>query len=277
MKNSLAIVLMAFFMVSCNLFENKEKRAIELVQQTKMQLDSNNVITNLIAAYSGIGQSTTWQDFANILAKGDPNAKYNWTAKETDEAGIYVVAFQDEKDWGHTWEVVLEQKTVKHINQSEYLMRKYGLSRLDPDGKFEIKDIKLDTLKVERKPSYNSKEKLKEVVYIMKGSIKNKTGKSLTSASISGKLQVIFKDKVVESSSDWKTGFETKISKTKPWKPDTEKSFYIKATGIEDIYLEYIPEYVFFNVNINAADPIGFTYDKKIHEDDLKAKWEKLK
>ena len=99
----------------------------------------------------------------------------------------------------------------------------------------------------------------------------------MTSADVTGKLQVIFKDKTIEGEENWESGFKTKISKSNPWQPQTEKAFYIKTKGIEQIFLDYVPEYVFFEVNLKAEDPIGFTYDKGIEEYDLKNIWETLK
>ena len=277
MKKTLYSWILLLILSGCNLFENKEKRAIEIVQQSKMQFETDNIFANLFLGYTGIGQYSTWLDFANMIAKKDPNLKYTWKAKPTDEIGIYMVSFIDEENWGHRWEVALEEQTVKHINQNEYLSRKYGFSRLDSDGKFEIVNITMDTLKLERKYSYYSNDKSMDIVYIMKGSIINNTDKTLTSADISGKLQVIFKDKTLESSKDWDSGFKRKVTKSKPWKPQEKIDFYIKTKNIEEIYLQYVPEYVFFNVNISVEDPVGFTYDKDIEEYDLKDKWQTLK
>lgn len=263
-------------MTSCSLLENKENKAIETVKISKIQFDTDNIFGNMLFGMSGLGQGSTWQDFANMIAKQDPNNKYSWSAKSTDELGIYVVAFADEKGWGHRWEVNLEQQIVNHINQNEYLCRKYGLSRFDSDNSFEILNIKIDTLKIEKEYDYYSGGNTKSVVYILKADIKNKTGKSLSDAEIKGKLKVIFKDKTVEGSSDWDSGFKTNISKSKPWNPDTEKSFYLKTKGIEEIYLNYLPEYVFFEVGLKAEDPIGYSYDKDVAEFDLKDKWKNL-
>ena len=61
------------------------------------------------------------------------------------------------------------------------------------------------------------------------------------------------------------------------WLPNTEKEFYIKTQGIEDIYLNYTPEYIFLEINLKAGDPIGFSYYKNIAEYNLKNKWKKIK
>ncbi|MFN3641200.1 MAG: hypothetical protein ACK4UK_09790, partial [Flavobacterium sp.] len=139
MKKTLYYWILLLIISGCNLFENKEKRAIEIVQQSKMQIETDNIFANLFLGYAGMGQNSTWLDFANMIAKKDPNLKYTWKAKPTDEIGIYMVSFIDEQSWGHRWEVAIEEQTVKHINQNEYLSRKYGFSRLDNDGKFNKK------------------------------------------------------------------------------------------------------------------------------------------
>lgn len=264
-------------MTACNIFENKEKKAIEICQKAKVQFQTNNILGQLGLSMYGLTADATWLDFANMLAKQDPNKKQNWTANKTNEVGIYLVSFADEKGWGHRWEVAIEPQIVKHVNSNEYLCRKYGLSRFDPDGNFQITKIVTDTIKLENENSYDSENNTSEIVYILKASILNKTGKSLTSAELTGKLQVIFKEKTVEGEKNWDSGIKTKISESRPWKPDTEKEFYIKTKGIDKIYLGYEPEYVFFEVNLKAEDPIGFKYDKGIAEYDLKNKWKSLK
>jgi len=276
--NKLTIIFgLTILMTSCNLFENKEKKAIEICQKAKVQMQAGNVWGQLGLAMYGLTADATWLDYANMLAKQELNKKQDWTAEKTKEDGIYLVAFADEKGWGHRWEVTIEQQIVKHVNSNEYLCRKYGLSRFDSDGNFQITNIKTDTIKLEKENSYYSENNSKKIVYTLKASVINKTGKPLTSADISGKLQVIFKDKTVEGESNWESGFKTKISKANPWKPETERDFYIKTKGIEQIYLDYEPEYVFLEVNLKAEDPIGFSYDKGIEEYELKNKWKTLK
>lgn len=277
MKQLTIIFGLTFLLTSCELFESKEKKAIETCKKAKVQIDATNVWGYLGLSMAGLTADATWLDYANMLAKQDPNTKQDWSARKTDEEGVYLVAFADERGWGHRWEVTLEQQIVKHVNANEYLSRKYGLSRLDSDGKFKITDITTDTLKLEKKYSYYSNDKSKDVVYIMKGSVINNTDKTLTKAEITGKLQVIFKDKSLESSKDWDSGFKRKVTKSKPWKPQEKLDFYIKTKDIEEIYLQYDPEFVFFNVNISVEDPVGFTYDKAIEEYDLKDKWKTLK
>ena len=277
MKKLTMIIWLTIILTACNIFENKEKKAIEICQKAKVQFQTDNVWGQLGLSMYGLTADATWLDFANMLAKQDANSKQDWTAKKTKEDGIYLVSFADEKGWGHRWEVTIEQQIVKYVNTNEYLCRKYGLSRFDPDGNFQISNILTDTIKLEKENSYYSENNSKKIVYILKASIVNKTGKPLTSADVSGKLQVIFKDKTIEGEGNGDSGFKTKISKSKPWIPDTEREFYIKTKGIDQIYLDYVPEYVFFEVNLKAEDPIGFSYDKGIAEYDLKAKWKNLK
>lgn len=268
---------LTIIVTACNLFEYKEKKAIEICQTAKVQIQTENEWGQLGLSMYGLTADATWLDYANMVAKFDPNLKHFWTAEKTKEDGIYLVAFADENGWGVRWEVTIDQQIVKHINSNEYLRRKYGLSRLDHDGNFQITNIIIDTIKLEKETSYFSENNYRKVVYVLKASIKNKTGKTFIKANVSGNLQVIFKDKTIEGEGDWESGFKTKISKSKPWKPDTEKEFYIKTRGIDQIYLDYEPEYVFIEVNLKAEDPIGFSYNKGIAEYDLKTKWKKLK
>lgn len=276
MKKLTVILGLTMLITSCDFFENKEKKAIEICQKSKMQLQTDNIWGQLGLTMYGLSADATWLDYANMLAKQDPNKKQDWSAEKTIEKDIYLVAFADLQGWGHRWEVDIEHQIVKHINSNEYLSRKHGLSRFDPDYNFQITNIVTDTIKLEKERSYYS-DNSQKAVYVLKASIINKTGKALTSADVSGTLQVIFKDKTIEGESNWDSGFKTKISKSKPWSPDTEKEFLIKTKGIEQIYLDYDPEYVFFSVNLKAEDPIGFSYNKAIAEYDLKMKWKTLK
>ncbi len=262
---------------SFSFFDNKEKKAIELVKGSKIQFDSENAWASLFLGVVGLGQGATWQDFSNTIVKQKTNKKFKWSAEKTKESGLFLVAFADEEGWGHRWEVNIEQQTVNLVNQNEYLSRKYGLSRFDSDSNFEIVSIETDTLKVEKLYNYYSDKSSKKIVYILKAKAKNKTGKIITDAKISGKLTVIFKDKTIEGESGYESGFKTNISLTNPWNPNMEKLFYIKTNGIDQIYLSYQPEYVFFEVGIKAEDPIGYKYDKNIQEFDLKNKWKNLK
>lgn len=276
MKRLILIVGLVVIVTSCELFKSKEQRAIETCKKTKVQLDVSNIWGYAGLSMAGLTVNSTWLDYANMLAKQAPNAKLDWSASITDQQDIYLVAFTDEQGWGHSWEVDLEQEIVKHVNGNEYLSRKYGLSRLDVDGKFKIVDISVNTLKVERTKRRYSKAQSKDIVYIMKGRLVNNTDKILTTAKVEGKLQVIFKDKTLEGEQDWDFGFKRRVSKVNPWKPQEKLDFYIRTKGIEEIYLQYDPEYIFFNVNISAEDPIGFNYDKVVGEYNLIDKWKTL-
>lgn len=266
MKNISIILGLTILFTACNLLENKEKKAIEICQRA-----TDNAYLNAL----GLGINAIWLDYANMLAKNDPNKRFDWNARITNEMNVYIVSFVDQEGWGQRWEVDIVQNIVKYINANEYLCRKYGLSRFDKDPNFEIADIILDTLKI-RNSKYDS-DGSKEVVYILKACVINRTKKTLTKSEISGILKVIFKDKTVEGDKQWDTGFYSNASTSKPWNPDTKKDFYIETFGIKEIYLNYIPEYVFLEVNLKVEDPIGYTYNKNIAEYDLKDKWVKLK
>ena len=265
MKKLSIILGLTIFFAACNLIENKENKAIEICQKAT---------DNTLSSGFGLDAKATWLDFANMLAKNDPNKKYYWNAKSTNELNIYIVSFTDKENWGHQWEVNIEQQIVKHINVNAYLCRKYGMSRFDNDSCFEIVNKVSDTLLLEI-PKYYSKGK--EIIYYIKASLINRTDKTFTSASILGKLNILFKDKTIIEESNWEYGFDSRITKSNPWRPGDKISFSIKTTGIEDIYMNYDPEYVYFELSLKAEDPIGFVYDKNIAEYDLKNSWNKLK
>ncbi len=263
-------------LTACSLFENKEKKAIEICQKAKVQFQTDNAFANLILNVYGLGNNASWLDFANMIAKQDPNKKYDWHAKKTGDNKYYIVDFTDPDGWGYRWEVDIEQQIIKSIGQNEYLSRKYGLSRFGGNDKFEVTDIEQSELKIDKQYSYwdgNSSN----IVYIIKAVVMNKTNKTITTANIDGKLKLIFQDKTITGEGNYESGFKTKISEKRPWEPNTTRQFYIKTKGIEKIYLNYIPEYVVFDISLKAEDPVGYSFDKDIADMDLKKNWKAFK
>ena len=112
---------------------------------------------------------------------------------------------------------------------------------------------------------------------MLKASVINNSDEVLTKADLKGTMKLIFKEKTVESEGKWDSGFETKVSEEKPWKPNTKRNFYIKTSGIDEIYLGYSPEYVLFELKLIAEDPIGYNYDKNIDEIDAMEMFQALK
>ena len=277
MKKILTILTLTTLLASCNLFVNKEKKAIEVCQKAKVQFQSDNVFANAYLNAYGLGTNATWLDYANMIAKQDPNKKYDWHAKLTDDNKFYMVDFTDPDGWGHHWEVDIEQQIVKNINQNEYLSRKYGFSRFGGNSDFEVTEIEKGELMLDKHYSYYDNSNSSDVSYLIKASVLNKTNKTITSATIKGKLTLIFKDKTVTGESNYESGFKSRISENKPWEPNTTREFYIKTKGIEKIYLNYVPEYVVFNISLKAEDPVGFSFDKDIADMDLIENWKSFK
>lgn len=153
---SLSLILL---FTSCNLFENKENKAIEICQKSKAQMATSNIWQYVGLSISGLSADATWLDYANILAKESPNTKLDWSATKTDKAGIYLVTFADNDGWGHRWEVDIDQQVVRSVNTNEYLSRKYGLSRLDGEQNFQITDITKNNLQVEKKKTIRIRKK----------------------------------------------------------------------------------------------------------------------
>lgn len=250
---------------SCKFFQSDQDKAIELVQQAKA-LERN--------------EEGTWLDYANKRAEAEPNEKHFWKAEETDEKDVFLVSFQDSAGWGVRWEATLKEKIVKMVTGNDYLCMKYNLTKLDPEMLFEISNITLDTLKVEGEKleqgfweSMFSSPKYKNVVvYRFQADVKNNTDKYITDATINGKLKLIFKEKTIIGASS-SSSFNSSISKSKPWEPGQVKSISLRTKDIDKVYLNYTPEYTIFEVNLEAEDPIGFSYHKNILENDLSEKW----
>ena len=147
------------------------------------------------------------------------------------------------------------------------MSRKYGYRRLDSKENFVLSSIDIDTLRVFDKNSNG------EIDYKLKCNLINKTNKVITSADINGKLKVIFKDKTITGSSTYYSGFKIPISKSRPWNPNTEREIEITTKSIERLYLNYKPEYVFFELELKASDPVGYEYNRNILEKDLLPEW----
>lgn len=277
MSRHLYILWLILVLKSCNFLETPEKQAIDICKNSKIQFSNNDIFQYFGLSSRGLSQESKWIEFANSIAKDNPNLKYKWDARKIEDAEVFLVSFTDETNWGHIWEVSLDQQIVKHVNSNEYLSRKYSLSRLDSDDNFKLVEVKEKVLKKEKKYDYSINKNTVGVVYSFKGFLVNNTDKNLTKADLSGSLNLIFDNKVIKSKELWDSGFKRKITKSTPWKPQEKIEFYIKTKGIEEIYLEYEPEYVIFTLSVSAEDPVGFTFNKSITEIDLKEEWGKLK
>lgn len=265
-------------LTSCSLFDNKEKKAIEICQKAKFHLPTQDdeVVNNFLSTY-GLGVDATCLDYTNMLAKLEQNKKYDWHANKIDSNKLYIVDYTDPNGSGHRWEVNIEQQIVKSINQSDYLTIKYGFSQFAGNDAFEVTEIQQSELKLDMRDNYFDHTNSSEICYIFKASVLNKTDKTITSASIDGRLQLIFTDKTITGKSDYDSGFESRVSKSMPWEPNTTKEFYIKTNGIEKIYLNYIPEYVLFDISLKAEDPIGYSFHQDIANNDIKEVWKSFK
>ena len=270
------ILFLLLIISSCTLFDDKEKKAINICQQAE-----NN---------SNIFHSETWLNYENQVAKDNPNKKYHWTAKETGEANIYLVAFIDQDNWGDHWEVNIASKIVRDVNSDDYLSEKYGYKSVDTTD-FSIDNINQQTFSLKKQSdadldlsdifeagmegkSINRNEN--QIYYTIRATVLNKTDKLITSAKIDGKLRLIFKDKTITSESNHYSGFKEDISEDNPWKPNTTRSFYIKTKGIAKLYLNYSAPYILFNVSLKANDPTDYSFEHDITEYDLKDAWKKL-
>ena len=276
LKKVLTALLLSTLWVSCGSFKNKNKEAIRICQNAKVQFQTNNALVNNALNAYGLSVNATWLDFANMIAKQDPNTTYDWHAQKTDDNTFYIVDFTDSNGWGHRWEVDVEQQIVKSINQNEYLTRKHGLSRFAGNDEFEVTEIQKSELKLDKYFSYVDNSNKSGVCYLVKASVLNKTNRAITYAEIEGQLKLIFKEKTVTGES-FESGFKSKISVSKPWEPDTKREFYIKTKTIDRVYLNYVPEYIVFDLSLKAEDPTGFKFDKDIVDMDLIENWKLFK
>lgn len=278
MKKSLILLLLLSIISSCSLLQIKERKAIEVCKKSKMQLNSDDEKLDAVLQLFNFSSSSTWLDFANLIAEKDVDQKYKWSAQKTDEMDIYMVSFLNSKEWGYNWEVNVKQEIVKFINGNEFLRRKYGITRFEGTSEFEVKDIKTSTLEISKFDYYGLGQSLQLVNYKLKASILNKTDKVITDAITTGKVKLIFEEKIIEGVdvSDFYTYSQERISVFNPWYPNTMREIEIKTEGIDKIYLNYLPEYVLFELELKAEDPTGYTFDKCILEIDLKKAWKQL-
>lgn len=282
--NVVPLLLTCLVMLICSCESKREQEAIKICQETKMQLDpgfvsqfgdADNMLSQLIikAGFSMYGldyETSTWLDFANMVAEQSPNEKFNWMAKATDTKNVYQVGFVNEEDWGQFWEVNIKEKTVVFINSKEYMSREYGHSRLDKDAPFKITGVTADTLML-----------LNEgVSYKIQGKVVNHTGKSISYANMSGSLKVIFENKTEEVTNRYSKNhkiLKKEVSESHPWKDGETIDFTVITDEIKQIYLDYDPQYVFFTIEMTASDPIGYSYNKAIYEEDMKGRWNAIR
>lgn len=286
MKRIHAIIplLLCCTMLFCSCESKREQEAIKICQETKMQLDpgfvsqfgdADNMLSQLIikAGFSMYGldyETSTWLDFANMVAEQSPNEKFNWMAKATDTKNVYQVGFVNEEDWGQFWEVNIKEKTVVFINSKEYMSREYGHSRLDKDAPFKITGVTADTLMLSNEG----------VSYKIQGKVVNHTGKSISYANMSGSLKVIFENKTEEVTNRYSKNhkiLKKEVSESHPWKDGETIDFTVITDEIKQIYLDYDPQYVFFTIEMTASDPIGYSYNKAIYEEDMKGRWNAIR
>lgn len=272
MKNLILVSIVALTLNSCGVFENKEKQAIEICQKTKINLGLGSMANEYLLNNYGLNENSTWLDFANTIAQKQPNEKLTWIAESDSQ--VYIVAFVDKRRNGYRWEVNIKDHIVKYINLNKYLTRKYNLTRLSGSDEFEITSIQKDTLRIV-KSYYDSDPK---VIYEFEGAIRNNTDKSITEATISGRLELIFEEKTISEESDnYDDGFTSTISKHKPWKQGEERKFKLKTEGIDIIYADYEPPYAIFEIELKAEDPVGYTFSANIKEYDVLEAWKGLR
>lgn len=265
MKTFLLLSTLLTIATSCNLFEDKEKKAIEICQQNKIPLSES-----LAFKEYGLSPTATWLDFGNMIAQQDPNKKLIWKANEVGDSGVYLVAFVDEKGWGQRWEVTLEQKIVKYMNANEYLSRKYGLSRKGNSNEFKVLGISLDTLKFENRYYYSSEP---IISYELKGKVINNTDKVITEGYLEGTLKLVFEEKTIAAKQSRYDGFTSRVSESSPWNPGETREFKFRSYGIELIYTDYPPAYALFEIGLTAVDPVGYKFNQNIEEFNMKKKW----
>ena len=228
-------------------------------------VQTRQVAKNIQAVLAAAGM-----DFSNVVAEQHSNEKFHWIVEATDAKNVYQVGFVNEEDWGQFWEVNIKEKTVVFINTKEYMLREYGHSRLDKDAPFEIADVTADTLMLSGKG----------VSYKIQGKVVNHTGKTISYANMSGSLKVIFENKTEEVSNSYSKNHKVlkkEVSESHPWKDGEAIDFTVITQEIKQIYLDYDPQYVFFTIEMSAGDPIGYSYNKAIYEEDMKERWNAIR
>lgn len=280
MKGKLLLFL-TLCCVLCSCESQREKKAIKICQETKIQIslsqEENDIGDPLTLLATKIGFSlmgldfdtSTWLDMANKIAELHSSEKFHWAAKKTDTENVYQVAFLNEEDWGYFWEVNIKENIVRYINEKETLSRSYGHSRLDQKAPFAVENVTVDTLKKNSNGIY----------YEIHGDVVNNTGKSLCDARLSGRLSVIFDKKTEEADNDYSYApiLNREISESNPWYNNQAIPFKIRTKNIKTIYLDYNPEFVYFTIEMDASDPIGYNYNKAIYEMDMKDRWNAIR
>jgi len=203
----------------------------------------------------------------NEALKGS-TGNYEWKARETQDANVYLVSLVDrETGRGYFWATNIKTGKVVYVNPNRYLCQKYGLIEKDTSGKFVL--TKLEKNDFVSKITRGERKVLK---YHLVGYIKNNTGQPVTSASLKCVLNIVFKEKTITEPSKsffglgFNTRFKDEVSRKKPWKPGEIKKFEF-VTEVDPIYFTtYKPEFVVTDVILRASNPVGLDYEGTIEE-----------
>lgn len=96
----------------------------------------------------------------------------------------------------------------------------------------------------------------------------------ITKATAKATLKLVFKDKTIIVSE--KTIKIPKVSNKNPWSKGSRKKLSFDTKSIDNVYLKYLPEYVVFEIDLYAEDPINNIYNRNIKEEIITKEWKEF-
>jgi hypothetical protein len=151
---------------------------------------------------------------------------------------------------------------------------------------FLVYDITVDALRM--LPSeYNEQDS--SICYTISGKIKNTSDKTFVKAGFIGELRVNFPNKkIVEENSFMESfinGQEYMNDKDfydvglrlyttdGNWNPNETFNFTFQTYGLDKIYTNYMPDEVYYVLEVKAEDPVGYVFSDIVFRKDLKSQW----
>jgi hypothetical protein len=184
----------------------------------------------------------------------------------------YVVSYVGKGDGrGYFWEVDKNIQNVSSISSDWLLKKKYSITPLNNTREFVIDEVKSEEIF-----TLHRRYGQEGLSYKFVGSIKNNSGKNITSCSADVTLVVIYSDKkVIEQRKDL-TEFKFQSPSTRdPWKAGESRNITVVTEPYDLIYLDYEPIEAFCFIYLTAEDPLGYNYDGAFVERNLKELYSK--
>jgi hypothetical protein len=151
---------------------------------------------------------------------------------------------------------------------------------------FLVYDIAVDALKI---IPYEYDKRDSNICYTISGKIKNTSDKTFVKAAFAGELRVNFPNKKIIEENDmlhmyingqgymndkdfYDIGLKPYITDGN-WNPNETLNFTFQTNGLDKIYGNYMPDEVYYVLEVKAEDPVGYVFSGRVFQKDLKYQW----